>query len=175
VKPSIPNEPLITDGVVTLARFESADVSTMVDGDADPELRRRFEFPSDFVASAEHSAAVLAKWDDDWVRGEPYTLAVRDSVDGTLLGGCELQPRPSGEANLSYWTYPAFRRRGVASRAVALLAKAAFEVFGVTTLEILTTSDNTASRKVALRSGFVPNGVRDGQLLFIAERSSPRS
>jgi RimJ/RimL family protein N-acetyltransferase len=147
----------------------------MVEGDRDPEHRRRFGFPSDFVASAEHSAAVLAKWNDDWVRGDRYTFAVRDSVDGTLLGGCELQPRPSGEANLSYWTYPAFRRRGVASRAVALLAKTAFEVFGVTTLEILTAPDNTASRSVADRSGFVPKGSRYGQLLFIAEKSPPRS
>src|SRR5215470_7513556 len=107
------------DGVVVLADFAAADAAAMRDVDGDPEHRRRFDFPDDFVPSLEHSLEVVARWQREGASGKRFAFAVRDAASGDLLGGCELKPLTSEVANLSYWTYPAHRRRGVASEAVA--------------------------------------------------------
>ncbi len=104
--------------------------------------------------------------------GERYPFAVRDVADGVLVGGCELWPRGTGVCNVSYWTYPAHRRAGFASRSVARLCAVAFEVGGFERLEIVTDPDNIASRRVALRNGFEEVGWRDGQVLHVLDKSA---
>jgi RimJ/RimL family protein N-acetyltransferase len=133
--------------------------------DLDPEHRRRFDFPEAFVPSLRHSRAVIARWRRERTAGTRFAFAVRGTVSGTLLGGCELKPCGCGTANLSYWTYPAHRGHGIASRAVALACKVAFGELGFERLEILTDPDNLSSRKVAIRNGFKETGVRDGRIL----------
>jgi RimJ/RimL family protein N-acetyltransferase len=157
-----------SDGVISLTRFCGSDAETMFLGDGDPEFRRRFEFPDDFVPSRDHSLAVLGRWEEEWRHGSRYGFAVRDAERGTLLGGAELQPKTSGPANVTYWTYPEFRRRGIATRALALLRGVARDLFGVQQLELLTDPDNAPSRRVAARSGFTEVGERDGRVLHLA-------
>lgn len=99
-----------TDGVVTLTPFVRDDAPVMCDGDRDPEHRRRFAFPDDFVPSVRHSQEVIARWEQERIAGTRFPFAVRDAITGTLLGGCELKPQGTEAANLSFWTYPAHRR-----------------------------------------------------------------
>lgn len=160
---------LPSDGVVTLAFFVPGDASMLRNADDDPEHRRRFEFPVDFVSSLQHSLEVISRWEQERAAGTRFPLAVRDARTAMLLGGCELKPLPNGAANLSYWTHPAHRGRGVASRATALACRFAFEELGLTRIEILTDLDNAPSRRVAVRNGFREAGVRDGRALFIAD------
>lgn len=160
---------LPSDGVVTLAHFVPGDASVLREADDDPEHRRRFEFPDDFVPSLQHSLEAIARWEQERIAGTRFPFAVRDATTATLLGGCEIKPLPTGAANLSYWTYPGHRGRGVASRAVALACRLAFEELGLKRLEIVADLDNAASRRVAVRNGFRTVGVRDGRVLFIAE------
>ncbi|MBI3449274.1 MAG: GNAT family N-acetyltransferase [Acidobacteria bacterium] len=141
----------------------------MCDGDRDSEHRRWFEFPDEFESSIRHSLDVIARWDEERMVGTRFPFAARDAFTGTLLGGCELRPRASGAANLSYWTYPAHRRRGIASRAVALACKAAFEDFDFRRIEALIDADNTASCKVAIRNGFRVDGTCGGRVLHVLE------
>lgn len=160
------------DGVVTLSFFVPSDAPVLRDADDDPEHRRRFEFPVDFVPSLQRSLEVIARWEEERVAGTRFPLAVRDAVTATLLGGCEIKPLPNGAANLSYWTYPAHRGRGVASRAVALTCGYAFGKLGLKRVEILTDPDNAPSRRVAVRNGFREAGVRDGRILYIADAAT---
>ena len=157
------------DGVVTLAFFRPGDATIMCQGDHDSEHRRRFEFPRDFVPSLGHSQDVISRWERERETGERFAFAVRDAGTGELLGGCELRPLGGGTANLSYWTYPAHRSRGVASRAVALACEVAFRHFHFRRLEVLTDPDNAVSRRVAQRNGFAEAGVRDGRVLHVRE------
>jgi hypothetical protein len=60
---------------------------------------------------------------------------------------------------MSYWTLPVFRRRGLATRAVVLVTRYAFDTLGVTEVELETEPDNVASRGVAQRAGFVDAGT----------------
>lgn len=159
----------ITDGVVILTPFVADDAPVLCEVDHDPEHRRWFEFPGTFVPSLEHSQEVIALWEREQVAGTRLPFAVRDAITGALLGGCELKPRGTEAANLSYWTHPAHRGRGVASRAVALACKLAFGELAAARVEILTDPDNIASRRVALRNGFRVVGLRGGRILHLLE------
>jgi RimJ/RimL family protein N-acetyltransferase len=158
-----------SDGVVTLSRFVNSDASVLRDADCDPEHRRRFDFPEAFVPSLRHSLAAIARWKRERTKGTRFAFAVRKATSGTLVGGCELKPCDSNTANLSYWTYPMHRNRGLASRAVALVCRIAFLELGFERLEVLTDPDNLSSRKVAARNGFRKVGVRDGRVLHILD------
>src|SRR5262245_28537172 len=166
-----PRQP--SDGVVILTLFASTDAWVLYETDHDPEHRRRFEFPSDFVPSLRHSEDVLARWEQERQSGTRFPFAVRDTATGELLGGCELRPLGGGAASLSYWTHPAHRRRGVASRAVSLARALAVAEFGFRRLEVLTDLDNIASRRVAVRNGFQEAGEREGRLLHVLQLGDP--
>ena len=158
-----------SDGVVTLSLFVAGNAPVLRAADDDPEHRRRFDVPDDFVSSLQHSLGVIARWEHERMAGARFRLAVRDAMSATLLGGCEISPRLTGTANLSYRTYPGHRGRRVASRAVALARRSAFEEFGLKRLEILADPNNTPPRRVALRNGFSEVGVLDGRILHIAD------
>ncbi len=161
-----------TDGVVVLTPFVAADAPRLRDADKDPEHRLRFGFPEDFVPSIEHSLAVVSRWQREREAGTRLTFAVRDAAAGTLLGGCELLPLGSGAANLSYWTYPTHRNRGIASRAVAIAVKLAFTDLRLARLEVVVDPDNHYSRKVALNNGFEESGTRGKQILYVLDNPS---
>jgi RimJ/RimL family protein N-acetyltransferase len=156
-----------SDGVVILTLFVADDVAVMCDGDADPEFRRRFDFPADFAPSLTHSEQVITRWQAERKAGTRFPFAVRSTVTNELLGGCELRPLDLGVANVSYWTYPTHRRRGVATRALRIACEAAFTEFRFQKLEALIDPDNAPSRKVARANGFEEIGQREGRLLYV--------
>jgi RimJ/RimL family protein N-acetyltransferase len=158
-----------SDSVVILTFFEPADAPVMVEADGDAEHRRRFEFPADFVPSLQHSQNVIARWEAERLAGVRFAFAVRSVTGGELLGGCELRPLGNRAANVSYWTYPQYRRRGVALRAVALACRAASAGFDFQSLQIVADADNFPSRQVASRNGFKEVGERDGRILYTRE------
>lgn len=55
-----------SDGVVVLARFGPDDASAQMEADGDPEHRRRFSIPPDFVPSVVHAQQVIARWIRDY-------------------------------------------------------------------------------------------------------------
>ncbi len=121
----------LSDGFICLTPFLPADAPILCDGDNDPELRRRFEIPAEFIPSLRHSHGVIARWQDERAAGTRFAFAVRNATSRELLGGVELQPREAQIGNLSYWTYPAHRERRVATRAVALACALAIEDLGL--------------------------------------------
>lgn len=156
-----------TIDTLVLDHFVDTDAPVLCAGDHDPEHRKRFDFPEDFVPSLAHAEQVIVRWDDERRAGTRFPFAVRTADTGVLLGGVEFQPLGEGVANLSYWTYPAHRGKGVASRAIALAVAVAFTELGFTRLEVVTDPDNHASRRAALRNGFQEVGMRGGQLLHL--------
>ena len=129
-----------SDGIVYLDDFRLADAPAMLAADRDSEHRKRFDFPPDFVPSIEHSRNVIRGWINDRKLGTRYAYAVRATDSACLVGGCEIRPKEKKIANLSYWTHPDYRRRGIATHAVTIACKIAAE-FGITRLEILVDQD----------------------------------
>ena len=171
---NIPTEDkLPRDDSVFLTFFHLSDAAALRDVDADSEHRLRFEFPEEFVPSLEHSEKVISDWTRELTGGGAFVFAVRALADGRLLGGCEIRLLEHCAANLSYFTLPQHRARGVASRAVALVCQIAFVSLGVQRVVIVVDPDNIASRRVAIRNGFREIGVRNGRVLYIKDADLP--
>jgi hypothetical protein len=77
------------------------------------------------------------------------------------VGGCVLEIRPDdGEiAELSYWVFPPYRRRGYATRSVGLMCRYAFDRLGIARVELCIEPTIDASLRVATKAGFVQEGV----------------
>ena len=166
---------MLSDGVITLTLFAPSDAPVLLEADRDAEHRRRFDFPGHFVPSLQHSKNVIARWQRERLAGERFVFAVRSVANAELLGGCELRPLGNGAANLSYWTYPRHRRRGVASRAVSLVCELALAEFDFRRVQIVVDPDNIPSRQVAARHGFEEVGEQDGRILYTLEVRARRA
>ena len=102
-------------------------------------------------------------------RGEELHSAVVDPTDARVVLGSaslyaiDLEQRT---AAIGYWVLPEARRRGIATRAVRLLARWAFDELAIARLELTCGPDNEASQRVAARCGFVREGVLRSHMPF---------
>ena len=151
-----------SDDRLSLSPFRPSDAAALYAADRDPEHRRRFDFPPNFTPSLRHAAAVIAQWEQEGLAGTRLPFAIRDATNGAVLGGCELRPLEHGGAALAYWTLPAHRRQGVATRAVRLACGLATRL-GFKQLEAEVDLDNAASRRVVERNGFESAGMKGGR------------
>jgi ribosomal-protein-alanine N-acetyltransferase len=82
--------------------------------------------------------------------------------DGRIIGRITLSGITRGplqSASLGYWVAESANGRGVASAAVARMAKVAFDELGLHRLEAGTLVHNTASQRVLERNGFQRYGL----------------
>jgi RimJ/RimL family protein N-acetyltransferase len=165
----LPDPPLI-DGVVRLRPWREADVPVATAAIQDPLVARFTRVPEnqteqqtwDFFAS--HDRARRA--------GEELTLAIADAETDEFLGTIGLLRFDWGErrGEVGYWIAREARGRGVATRAVRLIAPWALRELGLGRLALHADPENTASQAVAERSGF----TREGILRAFEERKSER-
>jgi RimJ/RimL family protein N-acetyltransferase len=142
---------------IILNAHTDEDVAAHVAGE-DEETARRFGWwPKQ--STEETVRAAYADWARSWHDDGPVrTFAARDPDTGALVGGCELRIRPSGSAEVSYWTHAGQRGRGHAKNALALLIGYAASI-GITRLEAHIAPDNHASQRVVEAVGFTPAGT----------------
>lgn len=136
------------------------DAADLVELYRDDALRR-------WTSSAVDDEAGAARWVQDqqqgWETGDRFGFAIVESQAGTgegqLTGHVVLKNVTPGvpSAEVGYWTAAHARGRGVAPRALQVLTDWAFAAFpgdGLTRLELLHQVDNTASCRVAQKSGY---------------------
>jgi RimJ/RimL family protein N-acetyltransferase len=166
----LPHPPLSNEPVV-LRPWATDDLPGLLTAAADPLVHRyRYSLPS----TGAESAAWLDSVERDRRRGARLELAVCDLPDPTAVGSVSLhafRPR-NGTAMISYWLAPVARGRGMASRAVQLLAGWGFGELGLARLEVHVEAENAASRHVAERCGFALEGrLRSDQRLRDGSRA----
>jgi ribosomal-protein-alanine N-acetyltransferase len=144
------------DGVVTLRAWSVADADWYADSVRDPEVQRFTTDPPTLTA-ADVAAAITALPDQP----EQVAHLVADAVTGERLGNIALTCR-DGVGDVSYWVAADARGRGVATRALTLLADARAQL-GLSELRLWTHAANTASQRVAERAGFERDPARDGR------------
>ncbi len=109
-----------------------------------------------------------AAWIDNVNRGwEAEKLAGwAAEIDGTVVGRAVLRfvDLHDGIAEVGYWVLPEARGRGVATRAVEVLSSWALDVLGLHRLELEHSVRNEVSCRVAVRTGFAPEGTRRSAL-----------
>jgi RimJ/RimL family protein N-acetyltransferase/8-oxo-dGTP pyrophosphatase MutT (NUDIX family) len=159
---SVPEQPTLTDGVVTLRRWRAEDVDQAVAGH-DEVIAHWFGWPADGV-TAERQHDAIADWhhayDDD-----RSTVAFAIEADGRLVGCCDVRRKERGVGELSWALFKGHRGRGYASRSVRMLADYALTEagqggLGYWRVEAKVEPDNQDSMRVATRSGLRREGVR---------------
>ncbi|AGZ39447.1 GNAT family N-acetyltransferase [Actinoplanes friuliensis] len=156
--------PTVQGEGVRLRAFEQHDVDDLLAGYGDPEVQRFLPpLPVPFTrAQAESYISDVAPSMFAYGGG---LYAIADPETDRLLGGVGLDKMvPNrGQTEIGYWVGPWARGRGVATAAVRALTGHAFHT-GMARIELLTHRENAPSQRVALATGFQPEGVRRGVL-----------
>src|SRR5271165_4245654 len=145
----------LSDGVVLLDAHAPEDAEAHLEGE-DEEMRLRFDAPR--AATLAETRAAMTRWMEGRAAGGPMFAYALRQASGRLMGGCELRMLTPRSANVSYWVFQSFRRKGFAARALALLCEAAEHIDGLERIEAHIAPDNLASRRLAERAGFIETG-----------------
>lgn len=155
------------DGRVLVRPFAAADAPLLYDAvDASIDVLSRWLSWCGPGYSRAEADAWIAHCHAAWAAGTEYPFGVFDS-DGRLLGSVGLSrvDRAGRSADLGYWVAATQQGKGVATRAAAIAAAAAFEDFGLVRLEIVVLPDNGASRRVAEKLGATCEGLARNRLM----------
>ena len=150
----------MSDGAVLLRPWRESDVPQLVEACADPDVQLWTIVPDPYTEADARS----------WVRGDPLpveppgdrvSFAVADAGDdGRLFSSMSIQRIVRGHSGeIGYWTAPWARGRGATTKAVRLLARWSLEEFELRRIELIIAVENTASNRVAEKSGFTREGV----------------
>jgi len=153
-EPLNPPDPPLSDGVIALRAFRANDAPAITAACQDPEIRRRIPIiPVPYTESDARRFILMTL--QAWHDGTSCEFAIVDPATDQYLGsvGLHLGPNPRRHA-IGYLVAPWARRRGVATRAVRLVARWGFERFGIQRLSLWTLPGNVASQGVAEKTGF---------------------
>jgi RimJ/RimL family protein N-acetyltransferase len=146
-------------GAIVLRPWRRADLPALVTLIDDAEIHRWLDrVPNPYqVTDGEEYVAGTRVW---LAAGTQVALAI--TVDGALAGSVDLRidGRDGHTAEIGYWVAAAVRGQGVASTAARLLSDFGFGTLALRRIELNAAVDNIASRRVAEKAGFEPEGVR---------------
>ena len=160
--------PTLADELVLLRPWTAHDVPARLAAFQDPWLLR-FSWPRTTPLTEADIWSSFRAQEEARLRGEELNFALVEPRDpSVVLGGASIYgiDLEQGRAGVGYWVAREARRRGVASHATRLLARWALAELGVARLELTCGPDNEASQRVALRCGFVLEGVLRSHLPF---------
>lgn len=63
-----------SDLEISITRYSESDADVLCEADADPEHRKRFDFPDDYVTSIEHAKSVIASWNREFELKTPVCV-----------------------------------------------------------------------------------------------------
>jgi RimJ/RimL family protein N-acetyltransferase len=150
--------PTLRDGDLVLRPKRADDVDALTAACQDPEIPRWTFVPSPYTR--DDAVAYLARSAEEEAAGSTVNLLAVDAADDRLLGSFSLMEidRETGYGELGYWVAADARGRGIATRALRLLADWARDELALTRLDVLPHKDNVASRRVAEKAGFTDTG-----------------
>jgi ribosomal-protein-alanine N-acetyltransferase len=146
-------DPVLSDGVVELRMIDQRDLDTLKRAARDSEIRRRFG-----LLKARPDEYFAHYWELSRA-GSGAAFAISEHASDECIGLVTVERRDTDRAELGYWLLPGGRGRGLATRAVRLVSRWTLSQPGVARLELSTSPENTASQRVAERSGFRREGV----------------
>ncbi|MFE2106268.1 GNAT family N-acetyltransferase [Kitasatospora sp. NPDC059463] len=144
----------LSDGVVTLTPFRAEDIDAHLAGEDELLVRWLNGGPSTRAGTEEYVRRCTAQW---VYRGPARVFGIRTGPEPVLAGTIDLRfAMPClgpGQVNIAYGLYPAFRGRGLVTRAVHLVCGYAAQE-GAREGVIRVDPENHASAAVARRAGF---------------------
>ena len=141
----------LEDGEVVLRPFTEEDVPALSAALRDDlEIDRWTRIPSPYTE--QHAREFITTTDEK-------AFATIDRESGELLGGIGARVHAEGIVEVGYWVKAEARGRGVATRALRLLARYAVAELGAKRVQLTTDPANVASQRVAEKAGFRREGV----------------
>src|SRR6266542_697580 len=148
-----PAVPDLDDGVVALRPPAAGDVDAITEACQDPEIPRWTRVPSPYTRA--HAVEFVERSARTWKQGTDAPFVIVDPETSVLLGAICVH-RFGGEGGgpvVCYWLEREARGRGVATRALRLVAGWACHELGVRLL-LQADARNAASRRVAEKAQF---------------------
>lgn len=155
----LPADPLV-DGPTALRPWREEDIGSLVTACQDPEIPRWTSVPDNYTVS-DARAYMLHRYDAIHT-GTAAPFAVVDPADDRhLLGSISLMrfDWQNARGEVGYWLAREARGQGHATRAVRLISDWGISALGLERIELLASTGNLASQRVAERSGYVREAV----------------
>ena len=141
----------LEDDLIVLRPFAPDDVPALTAAlRDDPGVDRWTRIPSPYTEA--HAASSFTKTEE-----KAFAIVGRES--GELLGGIGARLHDEGIADIGYWVKADARGRGVATRALVLIARHAVEELEALRVQLTTVPLNVASQRVAEKAGFRREGI----------------
>jgi RimJ/RimL family protein N-acetyltransferase len=137
------------------------------------------EVPDDADARANIERAARS-----WEEGTWAVFRIVEAATDEVIGGVNLGFDDYDIAEVSYFLRASVRGRGLATRAVRLVARWAFDELAIERIDLRVHPENASSRRVAERAGFTrkgverasrawPDGTRFDSIVYSLLRSDP--
>lgn len=155
----------ITAGRLHLRPWLERDLAELAQACQDRLIARWLSAPSPYRYW--HAQNFLAQTSPrGWESGAAAHFAVLDASTGDLLAATTLDGLSGRRrcAEISFWTTPTARGRGVANEAVAAVCRWGFAVLDLHRILCLTEVGNLACQRTLRRAGFTYEGVARGAL-----------
>jgi RimJ/RimL family protein N-acetyltransferase len=155
-----PIEPL-SDGNVVLRLPHDGDVEPIVRYGDDPDVAETIWVPIPSPCPREVAAGRLAEFRDGWEQENRFgpALIVAAAASDEMIGVVFLRVREHDSVELVYGVAPAFRSRGVATAAAALVSGWCLEELAAARVELRIGRGNLASQRVTVKAGFSSEGM----------------
>ena len=158
---------LLSDGKITLRPSLMSDAEPLYQAifESIAEIRPWLTFAHEGYSIRE-TKDFLRERPTGWKKDTEYAFNIIDSGDGSITGGCGFSgiDKENGRANLGYWVRTSRTGEGIATSATLLLAKWGFMVVKLNRIEILASTGNKASQRVAEKAGAQREGVMRNRL-----------
>ncbi|WP_457206066.1 GNAT family N-acetyltransferase [Nocardioides sp. P5_C9_2] len=153
---SYPDPPL-SDGRISLRRWQEGDVECIRLAGTDPDILRGTTVPADFTPA--EGLAFIHRQRTRAHDGEGVSQAIVDAKSDRAIGlmWVALRPQPH-VGGLGYWVVPQERGYGAATAAVRLVVPWALSALHLRRLEAWVQPENSASQQVLRNAGFLEEG-----------------
>ncbi len=154
-----PQLPIIEADGFRLRPWFVSDAPAFAAASHDPDIVRWTAMAAELdpVAAADFVLGVRERM----AEGAVVPTAIADEQDRAIGGvGVGNFDWSTDTGEIFYWLAAEARGRGIATAAVRLLARWAFDALGLARLELLTMPGNVASQRVAERAGFLLEGLQ---------------
>ena len=166
----LPAEPPVLEGAgLRLRPYRTDDLEALVAAIDEETVRWLTHVPWPYTDEAGRGFLAFAA--GSWLANQAH-FAIADAGSDALLGGLNVDiDLPHAVGEVGYRVNPEARGRGIAPRAVGLVADWAFGSLRLARLDLGADTRNAASLRVAARSGF----RREGTLHGLVRRGEQRS
>lgn len=151
--------PTLTDGIIRLRPLTQADAPAHLAGE-DDEMAKWLNGGHSTAATVQ---LAITNFEEQWSTGGPRrAFGVFDRDKDQLIGFVEANLALLGnpeEVNVSYGIFPAWRGRGLAGRAINLIAEYLRRATNASKIVLQIAVENRRSIRVAEKTGFTQIGV----------------